>query len=186
MSASIDTDGSDLSARVRMLEDERKVLDRLYAYGHTLDYGLDAEWLDCFTEDAVYDLRFRIPTGRPGLGEGTMHDSGVMYRGRAQLATFVAAHTRAPDRWHKHLSMAPRITIDGDEATCASYFARLDDDDTSPSISSFGRYLDRLVRCSDGAWRFSARVFEIEGRKVQSPTASVATSPSVDPITRGT
>lgn len=157
----------DIAARLESLESQNQVVDRLYAYGHTLDYGLEGEWLDCFTDDATYDLRFRIPTGRSGLGDGTTTETGVVYRGRAELKTFIAAHTRAPERWHKHVSMSARVVVLGNTASCRSYFARLDDVDGSGLVmSSFGRYTDELLRCSDGVWRFSERIFEIEGRKL--------------------
>ena len=47
----------ELESRLRVLEEERTILSTLYAYGHTIDYGLKAEWLDCFVEDAVYKLQ---------------------------------------------------------------------------------------------------------------------------------
>src|SRR5262249_35391909 len=43
--------------RLDALEAERAILDTLYRYGHTIDYGDEAGWVDCFTTDAVYDVR---------------------------------------------------------------------------------------------------------------------------------
>ena len=150
-----DTDHSgdaDLRARVALLMAERAVLDTLYRYGHSIDYGLEEEWLDCFAADGAFDVRYRVgakPSRR--------------YEGRSELAGFIAAHSRAPNHWHKHLLYEPLVTVDGDRATARSYFARLDaDGNGTPSVRAFGRYLDELVRGSDGRWRFVERVAEVE------------------------
>ena len=45
--------GTDIEQRLRKLEDEKAILDTLYAYGHHLDAGLEDAWIDCWTEDAV-------------------------------------------------------------------------------------------------------------------------------------
>ena len=131
---------------------ERAVMDALYRYGHSIDYGLEQEWLDCFAADGAFDVRYRVgikPSRR--------------FEGRADLAAFIAAHSRAPNRWHKHLLFEPLVTVDGDRATARSYFARLDaDNDGTPFVRAFGRYLDELVRGSDGRWRFVERVAEVE------------------------
>ncbi|MCU1457885.1 MAG: hypothetical protein JWL73_1977, partial [Actinomycetia bacterium] len=39
----------DLEARVARLEAERDILDLLSRYGHAIDYGLEHEWVDCFS-----------------------------------------------------------------------------------------------------------------------------------------
>jgi hypothetical protein len=156
----------ELEARLARLEAEQRILMNLYQYGQSIDYGLEERWLDCFTEAGVFDLRYPPGKVRAGQGNGTPTEYGIIYRGRAELAAFVAAHTRAPDRWHKHFLVEPAITVTGDgHATCSSYFARLDERDGAPCVSSFGRYLDRLVECPDGRWRFEERVAEIEAVK---------------------
>ena len=42
-----------MEERLRLLEDERAILETLYAYGHGLDYGLEDDFMVCWTEDAV-------------------------------------------------------------------------------------------------------------------------------------
>ena len=37
--------------RLDVLENERAILDTLYQYGHSLDYGLEEQYVDCFTSD---------------------------------------------------------------------------------------------------------------------------------------
>lgn len=144
--------GADLRAQVAMLMAERAVLDTLYRYGHSIDYGHEEEWLDCFEPGGAFDVRYRVGA-----------KWSRRYEGRSELAGFIAAHSRAPDRWHKHLLFEPLVTVDGDRATARSYFARLDaDSDGTPFVRAFGRYLDELVRGPDGRWRFVERVAEVE------------------------
>ena len=57
----------------------------------------------------------------------------------------------------------------GDEATAESYFSRLNDSPDGPVVRSFGRYLDVLVRCDDGAWRIRERRLERESLITGAP-----------------
>ena len=143
---------ADVVADVALLMAERAVLATLYRYGHSIDYGLEQDWLDCFAPVGAFDVRYRggaKPSRR--------------YEGRDALTGFIAAHTRAPDRWHKHLLFEPVIEVEGEGARVCSYFARLDaDDDGTPFVRAFGRYLDQLVKGSDGTWRFAERIAEVE------------------------
>jgi hypothetical protein len=146
-----------IEQRLRLLEDERAILATLYRYGHALDYGAEADWLDCFTADAGYELHYRGAGGHP-----------THYQGRAELAAFVHGHSRAPERFHKHLLVEPIVEVTGGEAAATSYFLRVDDRDGERHIYAFGRYLDRLVRGPDRRWRFSRRIAEIESRDATS------------------
>jgi hypothetical protein len=150
--------GGGLEERLRRLEDERSILDRLHAYGHSIDYGNEDEFVDCWTPDGV--LKWPQPH-QPYLG----HD---------QIRAVFRAHTHAPEMFHKHVVVDVRISLDGDAATSDSYFMRLDDYEPGPQISSFGRYRDRLVRCPDGAWRFQERVAEREARHPLRPSSNPA------------
>ena len=146
-----------IEKRLARLEDERAILDTLHAYGHGIDYGLDEKFRDCWTEDAV----LRWPEPHPP------------YVGREAIMDVYRRHTHAPDVFHKHVLVEPRISLDGDRATVDSYFARLDVYPEGPEISSFGRYRDVLVRCDDGQWRLSERRAEREAsrpRRVPSGT----------------
>jgi hypothetical protein len=162
------TDIESLARRVTELEDERAILGTLYRYGHALDYGAETDWLDCFTDDAGYELRY--PAAVPS------NDRARRYHGRDELAAFVALHTRAPDRFHKHLLIEPIVTINGDRAQAISYFMRVDDADGERIVYAFGRYLDHLVRGPDGRWRFTERIAEIESRQPTPAPRRVAGS----------
>ena len=143
----------DLISDLARLLDERAVMSTLYRYGHSIDYGLEEDWVGCFTEDGVFDVR------RSGA-EADSH----RHEGRAALTEFVSRHTRAPNRYHKHMLVEPVVEISGDRASVHSYFTRLDAaDDGTPFIRAFGRYVDELVREADGVWRFRERIAEVEG-----------------------
>ena len=163
------TDTADLArleARLAALEAEKAVLATLYQYGHSIDYGLRSNWLDCFAEDGTFELKYTQPPSARvadrGYGERTAE--GYRFAGRAALTDFIEHHTHAPNAWHKHFLVEPRITIgaDGRTATAASYFARLDDRNGERIILAFGRYLDELTLHDDGKWRFTRRTAEIE------------------------
>ena len=144
-------DVQELVRRLEALEAERAILRTLYRYGHSIDYGLEQAWVDCFTADGVFDVRRRVGP------------ASARYEGRAALAAFIAQHTRAPSRYHKHMLMEPAITVNGEQATVQSYFTRLDATaQEKPFIRAFGRYLDRLVKSADGVWRFKERIAEVE------------------------
>ena len=57
----------DVESRLRALEDERAILDTLYAYAHSLDYGVRDEWGDCWSEDAVLEWPHQTYEGREAI-----------------------------------------------------------------------------------------------------------------------
>lgn len=137
----------DIEARLARLEHERQIIRTLHAYGHAIDYGDEDGWVDCFTEDGVFDVRGRIQR---------------LVRGRDELRRFIALHSHAPDAWHKHFMVEPLVVLEDGVATCSSYFTVLRDQGGVPVVGVFGRYLDRLVLEADERWRFAERVVEVE------------------------
>ena len=137
-----------IESRLQLLEDEREIQRTLHMYGHALDYGYEAQFVDCWTEDA----------------ELFWPASGII-RGRVAIQAAFRQHSHAPAVVHKHLVIDPLITIQGDRASVDSMFARLDPYDGVPKIRAFGRYRDILVRCADGRWRFVERRAELEARR---------------------
>jgi hypothetical protein len=141
----------ELLGRLQNLEDERAVLALLHSYGHAIDYGLEERWVDCFTDDATFEVQRRTePT--------------TCWTGRERLRQFAARHTRAPAAYHKHIVVDAVIELDGDKASCDSYFLRVDaaEEPGRARIWAMGRYRDEIVRCADGRWRFARRLAEIE------------------------
>ena len=150
-----------LEGRLKILEEERAILSTLYTYGHAIDYGLKAKWLDCFTKDAVYKVQaFGVV-----LPEALIKQPPTGMKGRDALAKYITRHTKAPESWHKHCLVEPIMQFEGDnEASVESYFARLDEDQNGPYVLAFGRYRDKMVKAPDGKWRFKERICEIESR----------------------
>ena len=140
-----------LEDRLRLVEDERDVLDTLYAYAHALDYGDREQWIDCWTSD------------------GELHWPHRVFTGIQEITSAFDDHSHAPQVFHKHLLIEPRVRIEGDRATAASYFARVNDSAAGPLIRSFGRYLDVLVRGEDGHWRIQQRLTEREALMPDAP-----------------
>jgi hypothetical protein len=147
-------DLDDLERRVGLLEDERAILRRLHAYGQAIDYGDEEVWANCFAKNGVFDIRTRLD-GTPNM----------KVSGRQELRAFVERHTRAPERWHKHMMVEPLIELAGDTARSDCYFAVLMEHEELPILRVFGRYRDRLIRDTDGAWRFLERIAEIESMR---------------------
>jgi hypothetical protein len=151
------TDVATLAARLDTLEQERGVLQLLHTYGQTIDYGEEERWVDCFTEDGIFDIQ-------SSLG----HMPSRFVEGREALRTFISRHTRAPELWHKHMMVEPLISVDGDRGTCSCYFLVLmadPGDGDTPVVRVFGRYVDDLERGSDGKWRFKHRKAEVEAMR---------------------
>lgn len=142
----------DLAARVQRLEDERDVIATLYRYGHAIDSGDEAAWLDCFTEDGTFTAAGR----REGHTMFTV-------TGREELRRFIAGHTRRPYAFHSHCVVEPLVELDGDRAHCESYLFVLHEHEKVPVLRVFGRYSDDLVRNADGRWRFRLRSAAIDG-----------------------
>jgi hypothetical protein len=149
-------DMDELTARLARLEDERAVLDNLHRYGHSIDYGLEDDWVDCFLPDGRFEVRRRLNAANNTVCEGSH-----------ALRRFVSNHTRPPQKYHKHIVVDSRIVLSEDRATSVSYFLRVDADmenDGESFIYAMGRYHDTLARCPDGRWRFVERVAEVEDR----------------------
>jgi hypothetical protein len=153
-----------LERRLKILEEERAILSTLNAYGHAIDYGLKAKWLDCFTEDGVYKVQAFGTT----LSEALVTQPPTGLKGRDVLSQYIAKHTKAPELWHKHFLVEPIIFWESDNTTSVeSYFARLDEDQNGPYVLAFGRYRDKMVKDPDGKWRFKERICEIESHPPQ-------------------
>ena len=143
----------DFTERLARIEDERAIVATLYAYGTALDYGDRDLFLDCFTADASYVVVMRLEA-----------QAGFTFHGHDELRGYFDNHTHAPAAYHKHVTVNPAITIDGDEASASSYFLRVDSGQESAPAVVFasGRYVDKLTRDDRGRWRIVSRLCEVE------------------------
>jgi 3-phenylpropionate/cinnamic acid dioxygenase small subunit len=148
----VKTESSTLAAvleRLQRLEEERAILDTLYRYAHAFDDRRYDDVLDCFTEDGAF-----VYVQRP-------EEEPLFERRGPDLRTFFEEHDVGRpwgDVTHVHLN--PRVVaVRGDEAEAISYYGTLQQrpDRSAVEIMSMGRYLDRLVRGSDGVWRILER-----------------------------
>jgi ketosteroid isomerase-like protein len=156
-----------LEHMVALLSAEREILRTMSLYGHAIDIGDEATWVDCFTADGVFDVR------RRALASGTVK-APVRCEGRTELAAFAAAHSRPPSHHHAHTVGSQKLAVEGDMASVVSKFARIDADSAgTPYVASFGLYHDRFVRCADGRWRIAERVAEVQGRAAVPAPATV-------------
>lgn len=154
----------EIADRLKALEDERAIRRTLDDYGRAIDYGDDAAWLALFAQDATLELRYRPGLQPSSYGAPEEKDGRIIYAGRDQLATFIAAHSSAPECYHKHVVTNIRIEVTGDTANCESYFLRIDESKSTPIVVAAGRYVDHLIRAENGQWQFALRIAEIEAR----------------------
>jgi hypothetical protein len=109
-------------------------IQQLYSrYYHTIDAGNPEGWADTFTADGVFNGNTR---GREAL-------MGMIRRGG----------TNKPLRhWHSNLTIEPSP----DGAKGSVYVLQIDITTKPPSISTYSRYDDQLVKTPQG-WRFKVR-----------------------------
>ena len=170
-----------VGARLQRLEDRAAIQDLLARYAHLLDThlvdrSLDDQWVDCFTDDAVWDI-----CGGP---------RAARYRGREELMRFITSHDNDPPVY-QHVVSTPAIHLQEDQAWVRSYLVRLEYGNAGPILDAFGSYQDVVVRCRDGAWRFSHRRVDVwsdpdvgvtgrSARMSAGPTSLNATDPPAD------
>jgi len=155
-----------VTGRLRQLEDERAVLDTLYAYHHCLGSQDRAGFLNCFDADGVL----------VALGAGGAQVYEV--RGQAALAQWFDRRVKQwPAGTESHAYVSPRMRMQGDRAEATGFFITMsmnqDAKDAKAAdamliLRSSGQYSDRLARSRDGAWRIVERRTQIRLTNRQS------------------
>ncbi|MCR9092925.1 MAG: nuclear transport factor 2 family protein [bacterium] len=144
-------------------EIERAIRHTMDLYAHSMDYGEEVVWRDCFTDDALF------------LVNDAQKDFAEIYRveGDEQLRAYIAAYPRPPAIYAKHVCSQILIRVDGDTARAESFWLAVNstggEQGGAPDIMAFGRYRDLLVRCPDGRWRFRERICETESANWPEP-----------------
>lgn len=105
-------------------------------YCFALDYGTTADLLDCFTPDGVFSLSDR--------GDFVGHE---------QLGTLIDASAESRNR---HMIMNLLFDeVSADHARCRAYFLLIRTRDAA--TMSYGHYVDSVVLCPDGVWRWDRK-----------------------------
>jgi len=130
------------------LEDREEVRALHARYCLTIDTGRYDEWIDCFTEDGVFESpRFGKHSGRDGLKRfALLHKESL---GGAQVL---------------HLVSNPAFELDGDSGDGTAYLLYCHCKDGRVQQSTVGYYTDKL-RKTPGGWRFASRQVTILGRQ---------------------
>jgi 3-phenylpropionate/cinnamic acid dioxygenase small subunit len=134
-------------ARLTGTLEDREELRELYArYAATIDNGQFEEWIDCFTEDGIFEsTRFGRHVGREGLRRFTQ-----IYReslGGAQV---------------RHILTNLMLQIENDHGIGSCYLTYYHCKDGRVQQSAVGRYRDTL-RKSGGRWLFASRTVALDG-----------------------
>lgn len=120
-------------------------------YAMLLDDGRFEEWADLFTEDAQF------------------HVMGQTQHGRADIQAWIT-QAQPPKRRGKHVLANSLIEVDGWGGTATAWtdYIFVAQDGT---VTSQGRYHDRLERGGDKRWRFTLReiVFRGDGPQLTDP-----------------
>ena len=140
---------------VERLIAEAGIVRTLHRYGHAIDAGDEATWVDLFTPEGQFQVR-----GPQG---------GYTISGRDELAAFASRHSRRPEAFHQHVVTQPVIEVEGDRARCVSRFFVIVMDGDRPAVRTFGTYRDELERGEDGEWRFVVRRPEIDAAALGLP-----------------
>jgi len=132
-----------------VLEEKDAIRELMARYCFHFDNGEFEQWLDLFTEEAIFDLGAR---GR--------------FAGRDALRKFlkiIPLTNGLPGM--RHCVTNSIVTVAGDQATAQSYVIVVQGADIV-GISVAARYEDRLVK-HGGAWRFTERKvhFDLMGRR---------------------
>jgi len=127
--------------------EDREQIRELYArYAYTVDLGRYPEWVQCFTEDGV----FESPIFGPHKGAQGLLKFTALYK-ESQAGAQV-----------RHVMSNVTFAIDGDHATGGCYLSYYHCKDGKVSLAALGRYEDKL-RKVNGEWLFESRKVLLDG-----------------------
>ena len=127
--------------------EDREQIRELYArYAYTVDLGRYHDWVQCFTEDGVFDS--------PIFGQ---------HKGPQGLLKFTALYKESQGGAQvRHVMSNVTFAIDGDRATGGCYLSYYHCKDGKVSLAALGRYVDKL-RKVNGEWLFENRKVHLDG-----------------------
>ncbi|MFN8027553.1 MAG: nuclear transport factor 2 family protein [Acidimicrobiia bacterium] len=134
-----------LEARVQVLDDHEAITQLLASYGPSVDSGAAEATAALWTEDGV----FAVVSSDPAQGDFTMN-------GRADIVGMVngEGHQGLITNGCGHVLTAPKIRVDGDEATAWNYAFNIRWDDAADRFW-IARLSANRWECARGAdgWR---------------------------------
>jgi ketosteroid isomerase-like protein len=135
---------------IRVLLAERAISQVMNEYCQAMDGGERARWLDCFTDDAVYEVL--LPNGA----------TYTNLKGRADFERFIANYPVLPG--HRHIYVTPVFAVDPDAGTAdvSSYWMVIAGSAAGTKIASMGRARDVFVS-QGGRWLIKERRVATEG-----------------------
>ncbi|MCS6924338.1 MAG: nuclear transport factor 2 family protein [Candidatus Binatia bacterium] len=123
-----------------LFEEKFAIQELIARYNHAIDFGNYEAWVECFTEDGVFE------------------GSAGRFAGRAELQKFTeqfnTMRTNLPNV--RHCVMNTVTEVEGDTAVSSSYLQLVTTGKEGTKIVFTGRYDDKLVKV-DGKWRFKER-----------------------------
>ncbi len=130
---------------------DAQIRSLLARVAHLADGGTLEDYLEVFTEDAVWEM-----PGNPAVGAPADRRTG-----RADIAEGVRARRDAglqgPGTATRHAVINIDVTVESPEhARSVAYWLFLMDTTAAPRLASAGRYDDEL-RLVDGQWRLAHR-----------------------------
>ncbi len=132
-----------------ILEEKDAIRELMARYCFHFDNGEFDDWLNCFTDDGVFDLgKIGRHAGRAGL---------------QKFLTTIPLTNGLP--MIKHCVMNSIVAVNQDTATARSYVVVVRTGEQL-AISIAGRYEDQLVKVG-GDWRFKERTvhFDLTGKR---------------------
>ncbi|MEW2459313.1 MULTISPECIES: nuclear transport factor 2 family protein [Microbacterium] len=140
-----------MNVDLRTIGDRQEIAMLLARIAHLADAGDPAEYVRCFTPDAVWDL-----TDATDLPMDVQTISG-----RAALLAGVherrAAGIQGPGTHTRHDVSSIAVEVDGDRARSRAYFRYYRGTDGAPVLAAMGVYADEFVRDGD-RWLLRRRV----------------------------
>jgi hypothetical protein len=125
-------------------------ITQLYAkYNHAIDGGNAEAWADTFTEDGVFNTRFK---------------------GREQLMGFIKTWKDGGGASRRHWNSNLMLTGTSEGADGAVYLTLWNIGTKPQTIMTTGMYEDKLVKTKSG-WRFKSRLVKAD---TPAPTAPAA------------
>ncbi len=150
---------SDGDRRLQAIEDHIAIEKLIYRYAHCIDRG-DADGVAAlFAPDGRF--RTRIMNEARELGPDAYDITG--HEALTAFAKMVFQRIITPPSVAQaNVLTNAVIEVDGDTANASTYFTLIKATATGREIAGYGRYLDIIVRCPDGQWRFKDRRSEVE------------------------